>query len=314
MALTTITDVTVGEMMAGRAAKKRRLRLVKLGLLFISPWIVGFLVFTLYPFVMTLYYSFTNFTGVSAAKWVGLKNYAGLMNDHLFWVSLWNTGFYTVLEVPFSTVVAIGFAMLLNMKVRGMSFYRTALYIPTVVPLVASSVLWLWLFNPSLGIVNEALGLLHIPGPSWMFSQYWSKPTFILMGVWAVGAPMVIYLAALQGVPQEMYEVASLEGAGFLQRLRYVTLPMISPAILFNVVLALVASLQYFTQAFVMTQGGPDNSTLFYSLYLYRQAFDYLHLGYASAMAWLLFVLVVAITILLFRSSSRWVYYANESQ
>lgn len=302
----------VARQTAGRAARRQRNRRLRLGLLFISPWIVGFLVFTLYPFVATLYYSFTNYSIARSPTWVGLANYQGLMNDHLFWVSVWNTAYYTVLEVPFSTVVAIAFAMLLNMKVRGMAFYRTALYLPTVVPLVAGSVLWLWLFNPSFGIVNDALGLLHIPGPGWMFSAIWAKPTFVFMGVWAVGAPMVIYLAALQGVPQEMYEVADLEGAGPWQRTRHVTLPMISPAILFNVVLALVAAAQYFTQAFVMTQGGPDDATMFYSLYLYEQAFSYLHLGYASAMAWILFVIVVVITLLLFRFSNRWVYYANE--
>ncbi|HLH99425.1 MAG TPA: sugar ABC transporter permease [Acidimicrobiales bacterium] len=302
----------VARQTAGRAARRQRNRRLRLGLLFISPWIVGFLVFTLYPFLATLYYSFTNYSIARSPTWVGLANYQGLMNDHLFWVSVWNTAYYTVLEVPFSTVVAIAFAMLLNMKVRGMAFYRTALYLPTVVPLVAGSVLWLWLFNPSFGIVNDALGLLHIPGPGWMFSAVWAKPTFVFMGVWAVGAPMVIYLAALQGVPQEMYEVADLEGAGPWQRTRHVTLPMISPAILFNVVLALVAAAQYFTQAFVMTQGGPDDATMFYSLYLYEQAFSYLHLGYASAMAWILFVIVVVITLLLFRFSNRWVYYANE--
>lgn len=296
----------------GRAGNRQRRRQLRAGLLFIAPWIVGFLAFTLYPFVMTLYYSFTNYNVARPPQWVGLANYNGLLHDHLFWLSLWNTAYYTVLEVPFSTVVAIGLAMLLNMKVKGIAFYRTALYLPTVVPLVAGSLLWLWLFNPSFGIVNDALGLLHIPGPGWMFSAAWAKSTFVFMGVWAVGAPMVIYLAALQGVPQEMYEVADLEGAGPWQRIRHVTLPMISPAILFNVVLALVAALQYFTQAYVMTQGGPDDSTLFYSLYLYEQAFSYLHLGYASAMAWLLFVIVVAITVLLFRFSNRWVYYANE--
>jgi multiple sugar transport system permease protein len=297
---------------ASQAARKRNRRRTIVGLLFVSPWIIGFLVFFLYPFIMTFYYSFTNFNIVKPAHWVGLANYSALTKDHLFRQSLWNTAYYAVLEVPFSTIVAIGLAMLLNMKVRGLAIYRTALYLPTVVPLVASCLVWLWLFNPSFGIVNDALSAVHINGPGWMFSAAWSKPTFVLMGVWAVGAPMVIYLAALQGVPQEMYEVADLEGAGPWQRTRHVTLPMISPAILFNVVLALVAAFQYFTQAFVMTGGGPTDSTLFYSLYLYEQAFSYLHLGYASAMAWILFVIVVVVTLLFFRSSNRWVYYANE--
>ena len=240
-----------------RLVESRRWRRLAIGLAFVSPWVIGFLAFTLYPFVATLYYSFTNYNIVGRAHWVGLANYTGLAHDGLFWTSLWNTGFYTVLEVPLSTVVAIGLAMLLNMKVRGMALYRTMFYIPTVVPIVASSILWLWLFNPSFGIVNELLSDIHINGPGWIFSEAWAKPTFVILGIWGSGTPMVVYLAALQGVPVEMYEVAKLDSANFWQRTRYVTLPMISPAILFNVVLGLVASLQYFTQAFVMTQGGP---------------------------------------------------------
>lgn len=300
-------DVTASSL--GR--NKRVRRRLWVGLLFISPWVLGFLVFTLFPFLATLYYSFTSYNIVSAPKWIGLGNYTHLFHDHLFWLSLWNTGFYTVLEVPLSTVVAILLAMLLNKKVRGLSLYRTAFYLPTVVPIVAGSIVWLWLFNPSFGIVNEALSTLHITGPGWMFSVAWAKPSFVLLGIWAVGAPMVIYLAALQGVPAEMYEVAALEGAGPWQRTWHVTLPMISPAIVFNSILGLVAALQYFTQAYVMTQGGPDNATLFYSLYLYDQAFSYLHLGYASAMAWLLFIVVVIITIVFFWLSNKWVYYAG---
>jgi multiple sugar transport system permease protein len=293
----------------GKRFDARTRRRLRTGLLFVSPWVVGFLAFTLYPFLATLFYSFTNYDIVSNAQWVGLANYQHLIHDGLFWKALYNTAFYTLFEVPLSTVVAIGLALLLNMRVRGLAIYRTIFYLPTVVPIVASSILWLWLFNPSFGIVNALLTDVHVPGPGWMFSTLWAKPTFVLLGIWGSGAPMVVYLAALQGVPKEMYEVANIEGSNAWQRLRYVTLPMISPAILFNVILALVSSLQYFTQAYVMTQGGPDNSTLFYSLYLYQQAFQQLHLGYASAMAWILFVIVLVITLLLFRSSSRWVYY-----
>lgn len=293
---------------SGRLQRNRKL--LK-GLLFVLPWLIGFCAFFAYPFVMTFYYSFTKFSGVGTPKFIGLANYKTMFSDGLFRTSLFNTFYYTAIEVPLSTVLAIGLAILLNRRMRGLALYRTLLYLPTVVPLVASSMLWLWLFNPSFGVVNEVLSSVHITGPGWMFSAAWSKPTFILMGLWGIGTPMVIYLAALQGVPASMYEVAAIEGAGPIQRARYVTIPMISPAILFNVVLGLVASLQYFTQAFVMTQGGPDNSSMFYSLYLYYQAFRYLNLGYASAMAWVLFVLVVLITVLLFKSSSRWVYYAS---
>lgn len=282
------------------------------GLLFVAPWIIGFLAFTLYPFVMTLYYSFTNFDIVGSPKFVGIANYVSLIHDHTFWHTLYNTAYYTILEVPFSTIIAIGIAMLLNMRVRGVKVYRVIFFLPSVVPLVAGAILWLWLFNPTFGIVNSILNSVGIHGPGWMFSVVWSKPTFVLLGLWGIGTPMVIYLAALQGVPKEMYEVAALEGANAWQRTRNVTLPMISPAILFNVVLALVACLQYFAQAYIITSGGPDNATMFYALYLYYQAFRYLHLGFASAMAWILFVVVVAITLLLFRTSRRFVYYAGE--
>ena len=290
-------------------SRRRALR----GWLFISPWVVGFLILTLYPFGASLYYSFTNFSIVKSPRWIGLTNYRELFTDHLFWTSLFNTCYYAAIEIPLSTALAIGLALLLNMKVKGLAVYRTMFYLPSVVPLVAASVIWLWLFNPSFGVVNSVLGYAHIAGPGWLFSATWAKPTFILLGFWGLGAPMVIYLAALQGVPQEMYEVSSLEGASAWQRTRYVTLPMISPAILFNVVLGIVAAFQYFTQAFIITNGGPNNSTLFYSLYLYEQAFTFLHMGYASAMAWMLFVIIVIVTLGLFRSSSRWVYYAGGS-
>ena len=301
---------------AATITRSRRRHRTRLGLLFVSPWILGFLAFYFYPFFATLYYSFTSFTGVGNPKLTGFANYTALFHDGLFRTALFNTFYYTAFEVPLSTVVAIGLAMLLNMDVRGRAFYRTLFYIPSIVPIVASSIIFVWIFQPSFGVVNSLLLGLHIHGPAWFFSIAWSKPSFILLGLWGLGQPMVIYLAALQGVPKEMYEVASLEGAGPLQRLRYVTLPMISPVILFNVVLALVLSIQYFTQAQIIENpaGSPGTSTMFFVIYYYQQAFTYLHLGYASAMAFLLFVLVMIITVVLLRSSSGWVYYENEQQ
>ena len=301
---------------AATITRSRRRHRTRLGLLFVSPWILGFLAFYLYPFFATLYYSFTNFTGVGNPKLTGFANYTALFHDGLFRTALFNTFYYTAFEVPLSTAVAIGLAMLLNMDVRGRAFYRTLFYIPSIVPIVASSIIFVWIFQPSFGVVNSLLLGLHIHGPAWFFSIAWSKPSFILLGLWGLGQPMVIYLAALQGVPTEMYEVASLEGAGPFQRLRYVTLPMISPVILFNVVLALVLSIQYFTQAQIIENpaGSPGTSTMFFVIYYYQQAFTYLHLGDASAMAFLLFVLVMIITVVLLRSSSGWVYYENEQQ
>ncbi|MHB1781527.1 MAG: carbohydrate ABC transporter permease [Acidimicrobiales bacterium] len=280
-----------------------------------SPWIVGFLAFFLYPFVATLYYSFTNFDGVGNAHIIGFANYYALFHDSLFRTSLFNTLYYTVFELPLSTVVALGLALLLNMNVRGRSIYRTIFYIPSIVPLVASCMIFVWIFNPTNGIVNSLLNGLHIPGPSWFFSIAWSKPSFILLGLWGLGQPMVIYLAGLQGVPKELYEVAALEGAGPFQRLRDVTIPMISPIILFNVVLQLVLCVSYFTQAQVIESqdvGGPGTSTWFFVQYLYEQAFQFLKFGYASAMGFFLFLITGIVTVVLFKSSSRWVYYAGE--
>jgi multiple sugar transport system permease protein len=301
---------------AARAIRSPGARRIRLGLLFVSPWIIGYFCFYLYPFLATVYYSFTRFTGIGNPVFTGLSNYDGLVHDALFRTAVFNTFYYTIIEVPFSTIVALGLALLLNLNVRGQAVYRTLFYIPSIVPVVASSLIFVWIFQPSFGIVNSLLSDIHVTGPAWFFSIAWSKPTFILLGLWGLGQPMVIYLAALQGVPRELYEVANLEGAGPWQKLRTVTIPMISPVILFNVILSLVLSIQYFTQAQVIESppGSPGSSTMFYISYYYEQAFQFLHLGYASAMAFLLFVGVLIITVVLLRTSSRWVYYENEER
>jgi multiple sugar transport system permease protein len=299
-----------------RRLRSSRVRRLRAGLLFVSPWIVGYCVFYLYPFLATFYYSLTRFTGIGNPVFTGLSNYSGLLHDQMFRTALFNTLYYTIIEVPFSTALALGLALLLNLKVRGQAVYRTLFYIPSIVPVVASSLIFVWIFQPSFGIVNSLLSDIHVTGPAWFFSIAWSKPTFILLGLWGVGQPMVIYLAALQGVPKEMYEVAALEGAGPWSRLRHVTIPMISPVILFNVILSLVLSIQYFTQAQVIESppGSPGTSTMFYVTYYYQQAFQDLHFGYASAMAFLLFIGVLIVTVVLLRTSSRWVYYENENR
>ena len=301
---------------AVRALRSPQARRLRLGLLFVSPWVIGYCVFYLYPFLATLYYSFTSFTGIGNPRFTGLANYTGLLHDSLFRTAVFNTFYYTVIEVPFSTAAALGLALLLNMNVRGQAIYRTLFYIPSIVPVVASSLIFVWIFQPSFGIVNSRLSDVHVNGPAWFFSITWSKPTFILLGLWGLGQPMVIYLAALQGVPRELYEVAELEGASPWQRLRRVTIPMISPVILFNLIMSLVLSIQYFTQAQVIESppGSPGNSTMFYITYYYQQAFQFLHLGYASAMAFLLFIGVIIVTIVLLRTSSRWVYYENDQR
>ena len=320
-ATTSLTTATTATEVRGisrlRPSRSSHRRQTRSGLLFVSPWVIGFLAFFVYPFFATLYYSFTNFNGVGAPKWVGLANYSQLFNDPLFKTSLFNTFYYTAIELPLSTVVALGLALLLNMDVKGRAIYRTIFYIPSIVPLVASCMIFVWIFNPVSGIVNALLTGAHLPAPDWFFSVTWSKPSFILLGLWGLGQPMVIYLAGLQGVPKDMYEVAALDGAGPWTRLRYVTLPMISPVILFNVILQLVLCIAYFTQAQIIENGnigGPGTSTWFYVQYLYEQAFLFLKFGYSSAMAFFLFLVSALIMVVLFKSSSRWVYYASEQQ
>ncbi len=293
---------------------RRERRAVGKGLFFICPFLVGFSVFTIYPVVMSFYYSLTEFDGVSAPVFVGAAKYGELLTDELFWLSLWNTFYYTVLAVPLGIVVALGLAMLLNMKLRGISLYRAMFFVPSIVPVVASSVLWIWFLNPQYGILNGVLRLIGLPGPGWMSSPEWVKPALILMSLWSVGGTMVLYLAGLQDVPEHLYEAAEIDGAGAWYKTRHITLPMLSPVILFTTIMGLIGGFQYFTQAYVMTggTGGVSDSALFYCLYLFQKAFNFQDMGGASAMAWLLFVVILLVTLLTFRLSRGWVYYEGK--
>lgn len=288
-------------------AEKRRLLT---GLGFISPWIIGFLVFTFYPIAASLYYSFCDYRVLSPPVWVGVANYVELVRDEYFWRSVLNTAFM-FLELPLAVALGIGLAVLLNQAVKGLAFFRSVFYLPAIVPTVATAMLWLWIFNPDLGLANAALESLGLPALPWLVSPTTSKPSFIIMDLWGVGGGMIIYLAALQGVPEQLHEAAALDGANALQRFRHVTLPAISPVIFFMVITGMISLFQYFTQAFIMTdpRGGPEHSTLFYALYLFQNAFEYFKMGYACAMGWILFVVSVIATIIVFRTSARWVYY-----
>jgi len=282
------------------------------GLLFISPWLVGFCVFTLFPFAASFYYSFCWYDGLKPPQWIGLENYHRLLfEEPLFWKSVWNTLYYAFFAVPLGIVFGVGIALLLNMNVRGIAIYRTIFFLPSIVPAVASSVLWMWLLNPQFGVINTLLRLIGISGPGWIASPGWSKPSLVLMALWGVGGTMVIYLAGLQDIPQSLYEAAELDGANAWRRTVHITLPVLTPVIFFNVVMGLIGAFQYFTQAFVMTHGGPVDSTLFYNLYLFNEAFAYLDFGYASALAWVLFLLVSVLTLILFKTQGRWVHYAD---
>jgi len=279
------------------------------GYLFAAPWLIGFLLFTAGPMVASFYLSFTRYDVTSEMTWIGLRNYLKLPGDSLILKSLYNTAYYSFLAVPLGIILALFFALLLNQELPGMRVMRTIYYLPSVTSGVAVSLLWLWVLDPQFGIINTILRAVGLPGPPWLQSPAWAKPALILMSTWSVGTTTLIFLAGLQGVPRHLYDAASVDGANFWQRFRYITVPMLTPTIFFNLVMGIIGSFQVFTQAYVMTQGGPNNSTLFYMIYLYNQAFTYVRMGYASAMAWLLFAIILALTLLVLRSSPLWVYY-----
>lgn len=270
------------------------------GFLFISPWIIGFLVFTAYPLISSLYYSFTQYNMISPPQWIGLGNYISLFQDQNFLIALWDTGYMIVVGLSFITVAAISLSMLLNSKkIRGTGIVFSLIFIPQLVPVVVLSVLWIWILQPGSGVLNVMLGWIGIHGPGWLSDPYWAKPGFIIMALWGAGNVVLIYLAGLQGISPSLYEAASLDGAGALRRAIHVTLPLLRPVILFNVITGMIGMFQTFAQSFIMTDGGPANSTLFYSLYLYENAFSYFKMGYASAMAWILLLIVLGLTILI---------------
>ncbi|MCW3059050.1 MAG: sugar ABC transporter permease [Capsulimonas sp.] len=280
------------------------------GYAFISPWILGFLMFTAFPFLSSIALSFTRYNIVTPPVWVGGANYRTLAHgDPLFWTSLGVTVKFAVLAVPLGVIAGVGLALLLNLDIRGISLYRTIFFIPSILPSVATSVVFLWLLNPEIGLVNRLLRAVGIAGPEWLQSPQWALPSLVLMSLWAVGGSMVIYLAGLKDIPVYLYEAALIDGATAWQRLRHVTLPMLSPVIFFNVIMGVIGVFQYFTEAFIMTQGGPEDSTHFYALYLFERAWHYLDMGYASAMGWVLFLIIMSITGLLFWSQRRWVHY-----
>lgn len=284
------------------------------GMLFALPWLLGFAIFIVYPLIASLYYSFCAYDAIRPPRWTGLQNYQRLFfEDALFWKSLWNTLYMVAFGLPVGLIAALGIAMLLNQKVRGVAFYRTLYYLPSITPVVATSILWMWLFNPEMGLVNLFLRKAGIANPpAWLADPAWSKPALILMSLWGAGGGMVIYLAALKDVPEALYEAAALDGASRWSQFRHVTLPMISPVIFFNLIMGLIGSFQYFTQAFVMTNGGPQDSTTFYALHLFNRAFLDFKMGYASAMAWVLFAITLLCSLAVFRSSAKWVYYGGE--
>lgn len=280
------------------------------GILFAMPWIFGFTLFLAYPLFASLYYSFTSYSILKPPRWVGLDNYIELSQDGVFLTTLKNTLLYAIGAVPLSTIVAICLAMLLNTKVKGMAFYRTLFFLPSLVPMVALGTLFLWVFNGDYGLLNAAMRTVGIPPPNWLGDPAWAKWTLVLISMWGCGQAMVIYLAGLQDVPVSLYEAAELDGAKLWAKTRSVTLPILSPVILFNVIMGIIGSLQVFAVPYVMFPGGaPARSTYFLAMYLYDNAFQFQRMGYASAMGWVLFLITMLLTFLSLKLSERHVHY-----
>lgn len=281
------------------------------GYLFISPWIIGFVVFTAGALLGSFSISLTKWNVVGTPEIVGLANYQKMVEDRFFWQSIKVTLYY-LLNVPLNVVLGLLLALLLNQKVKGLFVFRTIFFLPSVASGVAVSLLWMWIFNPRFGIINVLLKKIGIIGPLWLGSEAWAIPALIIMSIWGVGGGMLIYLGALQGIPTAFYEAATLDGAGAWKKLLHITVPMITPVLLLNLVMGVIVSFQVFTQAYVMTDGGPNYATLFYVMYLYQQAFVWFNMGYASALSWILFLIILVFTVIILKTSSSWVYYESD--
>jgi ABC-type sugar transport system permease subunit len=279
------------------------------GYLFLSPWLVGFFVWTLGPMVFSAGLVFTHWELLTPIRWAGTENLARLAQDRLFLTSLYNTAYFTFLSVPLQLALALAAAMALNLPFRGVRLYRAAFYVPSITPQVASVILWVWIFNPEFGLANTVVRSVGLPSQLWMLDPQLVKPVFVLMSLWVIGNQMIVFLAGLQGVPESLLEAAAIDGATAWDRARHVVLPMISPVIFFNLIIGIIGSFQVFTTAYIATSGGPNNASLFYVLYLYQNAFQFLRMGYASALAWLLFLIILGFTLVQFRLSNVWVHY-----
>ena len=279
------------------------------GYVFLAPFIVGFFLWQAYPLLLSLYYSFTDYDLLQPETWVGLENYQKMFDDKLFWVSLVNTAIYTAMSVAIFLFFSLGGALLLNAKARGVTLFRLVVYLPSQLPLVASAFIFLWIFEPTFGVANYVLQTLGLEPQLWLFDPVLAKPTLAIMGIWGIGTGIIIFLAGLQSVPESLYDAAKVDGAGNLRQFWHVTLPMVSPVILFSLIISIIASFQVFDLAYIMTDGGPGNATLFYVLYVFRNGFEFLKMGYASALAWVLFLIVLVLTFINFKASGRWVHY-----
>lgn len=281
--------------------------------LFIAPWIIGFLIFTAWPMIYSIVLSFMKWDLLGKSDFIGLTNYTKLFKDKYILKSLRVTFTYVFASVPLTMVVSLLLAVLLNQQVKALPVFRTLFYMPSLVSGVANAVLWIWMFNPDFGIINTALSVLGIDGPGWIYDKNWAMPAIIVMSMWGAGGKMLIYLSGLQNIPTQLYEAAEIDGANALRKFRNITLPMLTPVIFFNLVMGMISAFQTFTEAYTMTEGGPNYATSFFVYSLYQNAFINFKMGYASAQAWLLFVIIMAFTLIVIRSSNLWVFYENES-
>lgn len=285
------------------------------GYLGISPWLIGFLIFTAGPFLASLVLSFTDWQITVPPRWVGLDNYVRIFTkDPDFWQSMRVTFTYVALSLPLNLVAGLGLSLLLNHPIPGMRIFRTLFYLPVVLSGVSVALMWMWLLNPEYGVANTLLAMVGIQGPNWFWSPDWALPSVALMSLWRVGGGAIIYLAGLQNIPPHLYEAAEIDGAGPLAKLRHVTLPMLSPTIFFQLVMELIDAFQVFTAVYVITGGGPARATLFYMFFMFRAAFEDFDMGYASALAWIMALIIMGFTALVFRSSPLWVYYESEGK
>lgn len=294
-----------------RPTERFRVRDELTGLIWVSPWLIGFVVFMALPMGMSLYYSFTDYPLLEPPLWVGLANYIRMATDDIFWGALKNTFVYAGLSIPLCTTLALVLAALMSNELRLKGFFRAAVFIPTLVPMVASAMIWLWLFHANSGLLNGLLSVFGIAGPNWLGDRNWAMPALIFMTLWGVGQQVVIYIAALQEVPQQLYEAADLDGMGPARKFFNVTLPMISPVVLFNVITLTIGTFQVFALPYIMTGGGPDRATYFYTQYLYDSAFTFKQMGYASALGWIQALIIFALTAFMLVLSKRLVYYRS---
>ncbi len=293
-----IGEKLFAEYVHSKARKKEAVH----GLLFVLPWIIGFFAFTIYPIISSFYYSLCNYNVIGKPTFIGFANYANLFKDKTFIKACMNTVYMIGIGVPVTTFTAVLVSLLLNnKKLRGTDWMRVVFFIPTLVPTVVACLLWIWVMQPDSGIVNTVLGYFHIPGPGWLSSPTWAKPAFILMMIWTCGNAIIIYLAGLQDVPESLYDAAAIDGAGFWKQSLHISVPLIRPTILYNVTTLIIGVFQWFAEPYIMTEGGPSNATMFYSLYLYQNAFSFFKMGYASAQAWIMLLVAMVIILVLFK-------------